>query len=204
MQPTGDNYYIGDEAVATRGVLNLSYPTTCGVITDFDDMELIWDDVFKNQLKVSPEAQPVCITEYPLNPSATRAKIAEVMFEKFKVPSLHIASTSKCALKSTDKTTGVVVDIGATQAIISHYIDGKFQPTAFRKVLVGGSEITDFMCELLQQECGTGFTTSAERDIVRDIKEKHGYISQNYDSGRTFGIGLMSYRNEACCILWLM
>ncbi|KAE9383176.1 actin E2, partial [Gymnopus androsaceus JB14] len=34
--------FVGDEAQAKRGILNLKYPIEHGIITNWDDMEKIW------------------------------------------------------------------------------------------------------------------------------------------------------------------
>jgi len=34
--------YVGDAAQAMRGVLSLRYPIEHGIVTDWDDMELVW------------------------------------------------------------------------------------------------------------------------------------------------------------------
>ncbi len=59
-----------------------------GFVKDWDDMEKILNHTFFVELGVSPEEHPVLLTEAPLSARSTREKIAEIMFETFKVPSL--------------------------------------------------------------------------------------------------------------------
>ena len=42
--------YIGDEAQKMRGVLNLNYPIESGIVTNWDDMEKVWEYCFSNEL----------------------------------------------------------------------------------------------------------------------------------------------------------
>lgn len=49
-------FYIGDEAQAKRGILSLSYPIAHGIITDWEAMEAIWRHTFDNE--VSPNTNP--------------------------------------------------------------------------------------------------------------------------------------------------
>lgn len=37
---------VGEEALAKRGVLTLTYPIEHGIVTDWDDMEAIWNYCF--------------------------------------------------------------------------------------------------------------------------------------------------------------
>jgi actin, other eukaryote len=83
--------YIGQDAMQKRGVLKLSYPIEHGIITNWDDMEKIWNHTFYVELRVSPDEHPVLLTEAPLNPKTNREKMTTIMFETFNVPQLYVA-----------------------------------------------------------------------------------------------------------------
>lgn len=75
--------YIGDDAQKLRGVLNLRYPIDSGIVTDWSDMEKIWDYTFNSALRVDSSDYNVFLTEAPMNPRANREKMTELMFETF-------------------------------------------------------------------------------------------------------------------------
>ena len=72
------DHYIGSEAQAKRGVLTLKYPIEKGVITDWDDMEAIWQHTFYNELRVVPSDNPTMITEAPLTKQSDKEKMVQV------------------------------------------------------------------------------------------------------------------------------
>merc|ERR1711865_1291693 len=67
--------YIGDEAQKMRGVLNLAYPIESGIVTNWDDMEKVWEYCFSNELRVDPAEHKCLLTEAPKNPKANREKM---------------------------------------------------------------------------------------------------------------------------------
>jgi len=78
--------YIGDEAMAKKGVLNLKYPIVTGIVESWEDMEKVWHHCFYNELRINPdEAHGVMLTEAPRNPKANREKMIQIMFESFQV-----------------------------------------------------------------------------------------------------------------------
>jgi actin len=68
----------------------LKYPIEHGIITNCDDMEKIWPNIFDNEIRVDPAEHPVLLTEVPLNPKANREKMIQLLFEIVNVPSFDV------------------------------------------------------------------------------------------------------------------
>lgn len=173
--------YVGDEAQAKRGILDLNSPIENGIVTNWSDMESVWHHTFYNELAVAPEEHPVLLTECPLNPKENREKACKIMFETFNVPGMYIANSAVLSLFASGRSTGLVLESGEGGTFAVPVLDGVSLPHATLRMDVAGRELTNYMKTLLKER-GYDFMTSADRELVRDMKEKLCYVASNLES----------------------
>ncbi|KAL3668352.1 Alpha-centractin [Phytophthora oleae] len=175
----GGDVFVGNRVQHHRGLFKIQYAMEHGVVTDWNSMHRIWQHVYsKDMLNVQSEDHPVLLTEAPLNPVANRQRAGEVFFEAFNVPSLFVSPQAVLSLYASGRTTGVVLDVGDGVAHVVPVYEGFTLPHAITRMDIAGRDVTRHL-QLLLRRSGYNFQTSAELEVVREIKEKLCYVAFN-------------------------
>ncbi|CAF4891221.1 unnamed protein product, partial [Rotaria socialis] len=171
--------YIGSEVIENKDILSIHYPIEHGIVTNWDDMEKIWHHTFYNKLRIAPEEHPFLLTEAPLNPKANREKMAQVLFEHFNVPALYVAIQAVLTFYASGRIAGIVLEIGDGVSATVPIFQGYAVSNAINRLDLAGRDLTDWMTRLLAER-GYSFASTAQREIVRDMKEKLGYVALDF------------------------
>lgn len=101
-----------------------------------------------------------------------------MFFETFNVPALYVSMQAVLSLYATGRVTGVVLDAGDGVTHAVPIYEGFSMPHSIMRIDLAGRDVTRHLKFLIRKE-GFYFRTSAEFEIVRTIKEKVCYLSNN-------------------------
>ncbi|KAF7239366.1 Actin-related protein T2 [Varanus komodoensis] len=169
--------YIGEEAQSKREALALRYPIEGGFINSWDDMEKIWKYIYDKGLGVKPFERPLFMTESPLNPKEDRAKLTQLMFERFKVPAFYLSVPAILSLYASARYTGVVMDSGFGTSLAVPVYEGYCLPHAVTRLELGGKDVTALLRELLLENRHFFRTFPEGNNFAEDIKVKLCFVA---------------------------
>ncbi|MHA1683100.1 MAG: rod shape-determining protein [Promethearchaeota archaeon] len=170
--------YVGNDAQAMRGVLKIQYPISRGQVMDWNAFYEILNHCFYNVLRVDTRQHPIIYSEPILNPPNLREHLAKVFFETFQTSSVVIFPSAVMALVNAGLSTGLVVEVGEGMAFIVPIHDGEVVTYAVNRLPLGGVDVNENLKNFLMQE-GHHLSFSAQKEILRDIKEKLCYVAED-------------------------
>lgn len=122
------------------------------MIEDWDIFENIIDYIYTKIFYTDSEFHPVVFTEPLFNEKSKREKLAEIMFEKYNVPSLYLANNMACAGYACALKTAIIVDSGETHTTVAPLHNGS--------VVLDAVVTTPISGQLINLMCGNIFSVS--------------------------------------------
>ncbi|KAM5299703.1 actin-like protein 7A [Ctenodactylus gundi] len=167
--------FVGQELLNPEVRLRLVNPLQHGIIVDWDTVQDIWEYLFRKEMKIAPEEHAVLVSDPPLSPHTNREKYAEMLFETFSTPAMHIAYQSRLSMYSYGKTSSLVVEVGHGVSYVVPIFEGYPLPSITGRLDYAGSDLTTYLMNLLNNS-GQHFTEN-QMSIVEDIKKKCCFVA---------------------------
>lgn len=203
---SGKADYVGSDGYA--GYPRYVCHVERGMVTNWDEIEQIWNHVFSYKswngyggLGVDCTQRPVLLTESPTNPKLNRERGVEIMFERFEVPAMYPANSGALSLFAAGRTTGITLESGDGVTHAVPIYEGLSLPHATVRSDFAGRDLTAFMRKLMQEN-----EIDCTMREACSIKEKLGYVAPDFDresarempfelpDGRTITIGRARFR----------
>uniref|UniRef100_A0A8C5NXE6 Actin-like 11 n=1 Tax=Jaculus jaculus TaxID=51337 RepID=A0A8C5NXE6_JACJA len=165
-------YVVPENQEGSYSVLNR------GVISDWDALEVLWQHLFYCRLRVQPEELAVLVADSPISPRTNREKVAEILFERFRVPAMQTVHQALLTLYAYGRTTGLVVGSGYGTSYVAPILTGDLAPLGTYRLDVAGVDLTNYLARLLLK----GGCTPPREGLVRQIKESCCYVAMDMAS----------------------
>ncbi|ESL06963.1 actin [Trypanosoma rangeli SC58] len=172
-------FVVGAEAIHEMHRATLHHPIQHGIVKDWPKMEQIIHYTF-SEFGLDPEETSLVCTEPLFTPKQNSEQMAELLFEAFGVPSLAFIPSGMCALYSSGRTTGVVLDSGDGVTQVTPVYDSYIIRDAASRFNHGGHEVTEHLRTLLFER-GLNFVSPQDWLSVKSIKETVCYVSSTYE-----------------------
>ncbi|CAL4977768.1 unnamed protein product [Urochloa decumbens] len=149
-------------------------------------MEYILDYGFDRLGATSEVGHPILMTECECNPSFSRARMAELLFETYGVPSIAFGIDNAFSYKYNQKLgncgeDGLAISCEHGTCHVVPFLKGQPVLGACCRTNVGGFHITDFLRQLLSLKYPY-HTANFTWEKAEELKKEHCYVAHDYMS----------------------
>uniref|UniRef100_A0A0G4IAD1 Actin n=1 Tax=Chromera velia CCMP2878 TaxID=1169474 RepID=A0A0G4IAD1_9ALVE len=184
--------YVGDEAQAKRGELNLKAMAPKGEIEDPSLLGAVLPYVY-DKLEADGEKHPLVLT-IPFDTDAKlRRALHEAAFNAVKLKKMMVIDEAVASLYAAGRTTGIVFSLKEDHSMVVPIYEGIPITEAAQRSPLGVSSVLDFLSKSLHSQLGKYGVGSSHKDengeeeevqareILRDIKQKLTYVALDYE-----------------------
>ena len=146
-------------------------PIQRGIVKDWKKMESLLQITF-DKLGVSPgDSVSVLVAESPRTTPGDRMILADLLFEKFAVPSISIGNSASLSVFAAGRTSGVVVEMGAGLTSVVPVYEGLALTHASIPTEYGGQDISAALLRLFADK-----GVSMDMSVARYLKERMSFL----------------------------
>jgi len=180
--------YFGEKAInKEKGKLSLGRPIKHGVISHWDDFQLLVKYILSSELKLSDddiEYSTLVLSETPLNPRVERERAIQLMFETFNCSSYYTQNNAVFELYSHGQTTGMTVGVGFDTCYTVPIYQGYALSHATTKMNIGGETVDKKLSRLLGAKGANLDSTGMEitQETLEEIKKTKCYVATDYQA----------------------
>eukprot|EP00096_Caligus_rogercresseyi_P002992 TRINITY_DN1547_c0_g1_i1.p1 TRINITY_DN1547_c0_g1~~TRINITY_DN1547_c0_g1_i1.p1 ORF type:complete len:445 (-),score=148.46 TRINITY_DN1547_c0_g1_i1:117-1451(-) len=122
-----------------------------GMIENWEIFEELMNHSYSSVIRSDAEEHPVLFSEAPWNQKARREKLTEIMFEKYNVPAFFLVKNAVLAAFANGRSSGLVLDSGATHTSAVPVHDGYVLQQAIVKSPLAGDFLTSQCKQFLDE-----------------------------------------------------
>lgn len=169
----------GEDALHNAAKCNLSFPMSRGVVEHWDHAEQLFHHCLQELEVEDLEDSSILIAVPPYNNRECTEKFAAMCMESFNMSKIAVFQSGVCSLYASGRTTGVVLESGEGVTSIMPVYDSFPLERSVGRMNWGGADVTEHMRRLLYER-GFSFSSAVDEWQVRLIKEKLGYVAEDY------------------------
>lgn len=179
---------IGDDEIAQHPTKDVMTLLQNGLIYNFDHIVDNWNYVYDNidnRNSISSKEYPLVLTEPVWNTPKNKIATAQIAFETLEVPIFALVKTPLAQLYHMNKSSGLVIDIGASTASVTPILDGIIQTKSTFHNKYAGDFANAHILNYFQGKLGDDYLTKLlPRSYLSDYESisdsfKRYYVTHN-------------------------